>query len=62
LKWKFATNGQVFSPRIGDDGTIYSRNGEGKLFAIQDAENNSGLDGQWPKCGAGSRNTARGID
>jgi len=61
LKWKFATGGQVFSPAIGDDGTIYFQNGEGKLFAIQDAENNGGLDGQWPKRGAGSRNTARGV-
>lgn len=61
LKWKFATGGQVFSPAIGDDGTIYFQNGEGKLFAIQDTENNGGLDGQWPKRGAGSRNTARGI-
>jgi len=61
LKWKFATAGQVFSPTIGDDGTIYFQNGEGKLFAIQDTENNGGLDGQWPKRGAGSRNTARGA-
>ncbi len=61
LKWKFATGGQVFSPAIGDDGTIYFQNGEGKLFAIQDTENNGGLDGQWPKRGAGSRNTARGV-
>jgi outer membrane protein assembly factor BamB len=61
LKWKFATGGQVFSPTIGDDGTIYFQNGEGKLFAIQDNENNGGLDGQWPKRGAGSRNTARGV-
>jgi outer membrane protein assembly factor BamB len=61
LKWKFTTGGQVFSPTIGDDGTIYFQNGEGKLFAIQDAESNGGLDGQWPKRGAGSRNTARGV-
>jgi large repetitive protein len=61
LKWKFATGGQVFSPTIGDDGTIYVQNGEGKLLAIQDTENNGGLDGQWPKRGAGSRNTARGV-
>jgi len=61
LKWKFATAGQVFSPAIGDDGTIYFQNGEGKLYAIQDAESNGGLDGQWPKRGAGSRNTAREI-
>lgn len=61
LKWKFTTAGQVFSPTIGDDGTIYFQNGEGKLFAIQDLENNGGLDGQWPKRGAGSRNTARGV-
>jgi outer membrane protein assembly factor BamB len=61
LKRKFATGGQVFSPTIGDDGTIYFQNGEGKLFAIQDTENNGGLDGQWPKRGAGSRNTARGV-
>ena len=46
LKWKFTTGGQVFSPAIGDDGTIYFQNGEGKLFAIQDTENNGGLDGQ----------------
>src|SRR5271156_1512485 len=46
---------------IGADGTIYFQNGEGKLFAIQDTENNGGLDGQWPKRGAGSRNTARGV-
>jgi outer membrane protein assembly factor BamB len=59
LKWKFATGGQVFSPAIGDDGTIYFQNAEGKLFAIQDTESNGGLDGQWPKRGAGSRNTAR---
>jgi len=61
LKWKFTTAGQVFSPTISDDGTIYFQNGEGKLFAIQDTENNGGLDGQWPKRGAGSRNTARGV-
>jgi outer membrane protein assembly factor BamB len=61
LKWKFATAGQVFSPTIGDDGTIYFQNGEGRLFAIQDTESKGGLDGQWPKRGAGSRNTARGI-
>jgi outer membrane protein assembly factor BamB len=61
LKWKFATGGQVFSPAIGDDSTIYFQNGEGKLFAIQDTESNGGLDGQWPKRGAGSRNTARGV-
>jgi outer membrane protein assembly factor BamB len=61
LKWEFATGGQVFSPTIADDGTIYFQNGEGKLFAIQDTESNGGLDGQWPKRGAGSRNTARGI-
>jgi outer membrane protein assembly factor BamB len=61
LKWKFVTGGQVFSPTIGDDGTIYFQNGEGKLFAIQDTESNGGLDGQWPKRGAGSRNTARGV-
>jgi outer membrane protein assembly factor BamB len=61
LKWEFTTGSQVFSPAIGDDGTIYFQNGEGKLFAIQDAENNGGLDGQWPKRGAGSRNTARGV-
>jgi outer membrane protein assembly factor BamB len=61
LKWKFVTGGQVFSPTIGDDGTIYFQNGEGKLYAIQDPENNGGLDGQWPKRGAGSRNTARGV-
>src|SRR5271156_5468516 len=61
LKWKFTTGGQVFSPAIGADGTIYFQNGEGKLFAIQDTENNGGLDGQWPKRGAGSRNTARGV-
>jgi len=61
LKWKFTTGGQVFSPTIGDDGTIYFQNAEGKLFAIQDTENNGGLDGQWPKRGAGSRNTARGV-
>jgi len=61
LNWKFTTGGQVFSAAIGDDGTIYFQNGEGKLFAIQDTENNGGLDGQWPKRGAGSRNTARGV-
>jgi outer membrane protein assembly factor BamB len=61
LKWKFATAGQVFSPAIGDDGTIFFQNAEGKLFALQDSENNGGLDGQWPKRGAGSRNTARGV-
>ena len=61
LKWKFATAGQVFSPAIDDDGTIYFQNGEGKLFAIQDTESNGGLDGQWPKRGAGLRNTARGV-
>jgi len=61
LKWKFATSGQVFSPAIGGDGTIYFQNGEGKLYAIEDTENNGGLGGQWPKRGAGSRNTARGA-
>ena len=61
LKWGFKTAGQVFSPTIGDDGTIYFQNAEGKLFAIQDTENNGGLEGQWPKRGAGARNTARGL-
>lgn len=60
LKWKFATAGQVFSPTIADeDGTIYFQNAEAKLFAIQDLEPNGGLFGQWPKRGAGVRNTAR---
>lgn len=61
LKWKFATGGQVFSPTIGDDGTIYFQNGEGKLFALQDTEENGGLAGQWSKLFSGPRNTARGV-
>lgn len=61
LKWKFATHGQVFSPTIADEGTIYFQNGEGKLFAIQDTEQNGGLAGQWPKLFSGPRNTARGV-
>jgi outer membrane protein assembly factor BamB len=61
LKWTFATAGQVFSPVIADDGTIYFQNGEGKLYAIQDSEDNGGLSGQWPKRGAGLRNTSRGV-
>lgn len=61
LKWTFATAGQVFSPTIADDGTIYVQTGEGKLYAIQDSEDNGGLSGQWPKRGAGLRNTSRGV-
>ena len=59
LKWKFVTGGQVFSPTIGDDGTIYFQNGEGKVVALQDSEANGGLSGQWPKRGGGVRNTSR---
>jgi outer membrane protein assembly factor BamB len=61
LKWAFTTGGQVFSPAIADDGTIYVQNGEAKLYAIQDAEENGGLAGQWPKRGGGLRNTSRGL-
>jgi hypothetical protein len=46
---------------FGDDGTIYFQNGERKFFAIQDTQSNGGLDGRWPKGGAGSRSNARGI-
>ncbi|MFY9804912.1 MAG: PQQ-binding-like beta-propeller repeat protein [Candidatus Acidiferrales bacterium] len=61
LKWAFTTGGQVFSPAIADDGTIYVQTGEEKLYAIQDPEDNGGLSGQWPKRGAGLRNTSRGV-
>jgi len=60
LKWAFTTGGQVFSPAIADDGTIYVQNGEAKVFAVQDTEENGGLAGQWPKRGGGLRNTSRG--
>ncbi len=60
LKWTFTTGGKVFSPAIADDGTIYVQNGEAKLYAIQDPEENGGLAGQWPKRGGGLRNTSRG--
>jgi len=61
LKWKFPTGGQVFSPAIGADGTIYFQNSEGKLFALDDPLDNGELTGQWPKRGAGLRNTNRGL-
>jgi outer membrane protein assembly factor BamB len=61
LKWAFTTKGQVFSPTIADDSTIYVQTGEAKLYAIQDAEENGGLAGQWPKRGGGLRNTSRGV-
>ena len=61
LKWAFTTKGQVFSPTIADDSTIYVQTGEATLYAIQDAEENGGLAGQWPKRGGGLRNTSRGV-
>jgi len=61
LKWRFATDGQVFSPSVGADGTIYFQSADGKLYAIQDLAENGGLSGQWPKYGAGMRNTARAV-
>ena len=59
LKWAFTTGGQVYSPAIADDGTIYVQNGEAKVFAVQDTEENGGPAGQWPKRGGGLRNTSR---
>jgi outer membrane protein assembly factor BamB len=59
LKWRFAAGGQVFSPTVAADGTIYFQSADGKLYAIQDLAQNGGLSGQWPKYGAGVRNTAR---
>jgi outer membrane protein assembly factor BamB len=59
LKWKFTAGGQVFSPTVANDGSIYFQSADGKLYAIQDIAENGGLSGQWPKYGAGVRNTAR---
>jgi len=59
LKWRFTAGGQVFSPTVATDGTIYFQSSDGKLYAIQDTAENGGLLGQWPKYGAGVRNTAR---
>jgi outer membrane protein assembly factor BamB len=59
LKWRYAAGGQVFSPTVAADGTIYFQSADGKLYAIQDLAANGGLSGQWPKYGAGMRNTAR---
>ena len=59
LKWRFTAAGQVFSPTVATDGTIYFQSSDGKLYAIQDFGENGGLSGQWPKYGAGVRNTAR---
>ena len=61
LKWKFPTGGQIFSPTIGADGTVYFQNGEAKLYAVEDTMDNGELSGQWPKRGAGLHNTARGL-
>jgi outer membrane protein assembly factor BamB len=61
MKWAFTTGGPVFSPTIAPDGTIYAQSTDGKLYAIKDTEDNGGLWGQWPKLGAGLRNTARGA-
>jgi outer membrane protein assembly factor BamB len=59
-KWEFQTGGQVFSPTLGPDGTIYALSADGKLYAIQDTEQNGGLWGQWPKWAGGVRNNWRG--
>lgn len=59
LKWRFTAGGQVFSPTVANDGTIYFQCADGKLYALQDIAQNGGLSGQWPKYGAGLRNTAR---
>jgi outer membrane protein assembly factor BamB len=59
LKWRFTAGGQVFSPTVAADGTIYFQSADGKLYAIQDLAQNGGLSGQWPKYGAGMRNSAR---
>ena len=59
LKWRFTAGGQVFSPNVAADGTIYFQCADGKLYAIQDLSQNGGLSGQWPRYGAGMRNTAR---
>jgi outer membrane protein assembly factor BamB len=59
LKWRFTAGGQVFSPTVAADGTIYFQSADGKLYAVQDLAENGGLSGQWPKYGAGMRNTAR---
>src|ERR1700723_1066440 len=59
LRWRFTAGGQVFSPTVAADGTIYFQSADGKLYAIQDLAPNGGLSGQWPKYGAGMRNSAR---
>jgi outer membrane protein assembly factor BamB len=59
LKWKFEAAGQVYSPTVGDDGTIYALSADGKLHAIQDREPNGGLWGQWPKWAGDLHNTWR---
>ena len=59
LRWRFSTGGQVFSPTIAPDGNIYALSADGKLYAIQDLEENGGLWGQWPKWAGDLRNTWR---
>ncbi len=59
LRWRFTAGGQVFSPTVATDGTIYFQSSDGKLDAIQDIAENGGLLGQCTKYGAGVRNTAR---
>lgn len=59
-KWQFETGGPVYSPTVGADGTVYALSADGKLYAIQDREQNGGLWGQWPKLAGGIRNDWRG--
>jgi outer membrane protein assembly factor BamB len=58
LLWTFKTGGEVFSPTIGSDGTVYFESSDGILHAIAQPENGP-LDGQWPKLDADMANTAR---
>jgi outer membrane protein assembly factor BamB len=57
-KWVFQAQGEVLSPTIGPDGTVYVQTTDGVLHAIAQPEN-GGLAGQWPKLDADQRNTAR---
>jgi len=59
-RWEFPTQGDVYSPTIADDGSIYVQCDDGKIHAIQDLDTNGGLSGQWPKVGANPHNNARG--
>jgi len=56
--WTVRMKGEVFSPTIAPDGTVYVQSSDGVLHAISRPEN-GGLAGQWPKLDADERNTDR---